>query len=96
MIVTKAMIEKSCQMVKKAVMDQDLDLYKKYLAYQIEIGRLPETFTIPRDEVLLIRLKALAIEMDYTTPEMVEQAKKWLIAHGYEDEIEEAIGCRGE
>lgn len=96
MIVTKAMIEKSCQMAEKAVMDQDLDLYKKYLTYQIEIGRLPETFTIPRDEVLLIRLKILAIEMDYTTSEMVEKAKKWLIENGYEDEAVEAESCRGE
>lgn len=89
MVVTKKMLDLLCSMKKRAVLNQDVQIYREMLEWEKEIGSLPKTYRIPHDAVLQKKLKFHAIEEDYTPPELVEEAMQWLIAAGYEDEVKE-------
>lgn len=96
MVMTKKMIDLLCAMKRRAVLAQDVQMYREYIEWQKEIGRLPATYRVPRDAVLKRELRFHAIEEDYTPDELVEESMQWLIARGYEEEAKEALECRGE
>ena len=79
-------IQKACEMMKKAVIAQDVQLYREWLEYEVEIGRLPKWFIIQSDEEIVRRLRQDALQWGFVPEEVKAEARRWLIDHDIDPE----------
>lgn len=79
-------IQKACELKKKAVIAQDVQLYREWLEYEVEIGRMSKGFIIQSDEEIVRRLRQDALQWGYVPEETKAEARQWLIDHEIDPE----------
>ena len=83
----KQFVEERNRAVYAVVMGEDVEVFKAFVKKWQDLGFYPPCFALPSDEVLKASIRKMCIATASFSDEIKNEAKYWLLAHGYTTDI---------
>lgn len=69
--------------IVESIRNDSVEPFKAFVREQSKKGIYPECFSLPKDEVLAISIRQMAIHCTEIAPEIKGRAVDWLLARGH-------------
>lgn len=69
--------------IVESIRNDSVEPFKAFVREQSKKGTYPECFSLPKDEVLAISIRQMAIHCTEIAPEIKGRAVDWLLARGH-------------
>lgn len=70
--------------IVKSIREDSVEPFKEFVQEQSTKGIYPKSFSLPKDEVLAISIRQMAIHCTNIAPEIKGMAVDWLLSRGYD------------